>query len=61
MLKTGFVLPKFYDIYPMFGKLRQDLVNTARADSDIVLLPLHADLTEKEVSYIIKSVKEVYA
>lgn len=45
------------DIYPMFGGLRKDLPVTARADQDVVLLPIHADLTEEQVSYIIKKVK----
>lgn len=46
------------DIYPMFGGLRSDLQMTERADQDVVLLPMHADLTEKQVSYIIKKVKD---
>lgn len=46
------------DIYPMFGGFQNDLVITARADKDIVLLPIHADLTEKQVDYIIEKVKE---
>lgn len=44
------------DIYPMFGRLRKDLMMTAAADRDVILLPIHADLTEKQVSYIIKKV-----
>ena len=46
------------DIYPMFGGFRKDLVITAAADKDVVLLPIHADLKEKQVSYIIKKVKD---
>ena len=46
------------DVYPMFGGFRKDLVNTERADQDVILLPIHADLTEKEVSYIIKNVRD---
>lgn len=46
------------DIYPMFGGLRKDLPMTALADSDVVLLPIHADLTEEQVNHIIKTVKE---
>ncbi len=46
------------DIYPMFGPLRKDLVMTAAADKDVVLLPIHADLTEEQVDYIIKNVKD---
>lgn len=45
------------DIYPMFGGLREDLLMTARADKDVILLPIHADLTEEQVSYIIKNVQ----
>lgn len=46
------------DIYPMFGGQRSDLPMTERADQDVVLLPIHTDLTEKQVSYIIKKVKD---
>lgn len=46
------------DIYPMFGEQRSDLPMTALADKDVVLLPIHADLTEKQVDYIIEKVKE---
>jgi perosamine synthetase len=46
------------DIYPIFGGLRSDLPMTARADKDVVLLPIYADLTEDKVSLIIKAVKE---
>lgn len=45
------------DIYPMFGGLRNDLPNTSKSDQDVVLLPLHADLTEDQISNIIKHVK----
>lgn len=47
------------DIYPMFGGLRDDLPVTAQADSDVVLLPMHADLTKKQVDYVIKNVQNV--
>lgn len=46
------------DIYPMFGGFRKDLIYTERADSDVILLPMHSDLTEKQVSYIIKQVQK---
>lgn len=46
------------DIYPMFGGLRSDLPVTAKVDQDVVLLPLHSDLTDRQVSLIIKTVKE---
>lgn len=47
------------DIYPMFGGLRKDLPVTARADKDVVLLPMHADLTQDQVDLIIQKVKDV--
>lgn len=46
------------DVYPMFGGLRKDLPITAKADKDVVLLPIHAELTYEQVSYIIKKVKD---
>ena len=46
------------DIYPIFGELQKDLVMTAAADRDVILLPMHADLTEEQVSYIIRKVKD---
>ena len=46
------------DIYPMFGGFQNDLVITKQVDEDVVLLPIHADLTEKQVDYIIEKVKE---
>ena len=46
------------DIYPIFGGLRKDLTSTARADQDVILLPIHADLTQRQVEHIIKHVKE---
>ncbi|MBI2596905.1 DegT/DnrJ/EryC1/StrS family aminotransferase [Candidatus Daviesbacteria bacterium] len=46
------------DIYPMFGGLRNDLPMTTRVDQDVVLLPMHADLTDKQISYIIQKVKD---
>ncbi|OGH14334.1 MAG: hypothetical protein A2687_01760 [Candidatus Levybacteria bacterium RIFCSPHIGHO2_01_FULL_38_26] len=46
------------DIYPMFGGLRKDLPVLAKADKDVVLLPMHADLTEGQVDYIIQKVRD---
>ncbi|MBU1032022.1 DegT/DnrJ/EryC1/StrS family aminotransferase [Patescibacteria group bacterium] len=46
------------DIYPMFGGQRSDLPITERADQDVVLLPMHTDLTEEQVTYIIKKIKD---
>ena len=42
----------------MFGGFRDYLPMTARADQDVVLLPMHADLTEEQVSYIVRKVKD---
>jgi len=46
------------DIYPMFGGFRKDLLMTAQADQDVALLPIHTDLIEEQVNYIIKKVKD---
>lgn len=45
------------DIYPIFGGLRPDLPMTARADRDVVLLPMHTDLTKDQVNFIIKTIR----
>lgn len=45
------------DIYPMFGGKRTDLPMTALADRDVILLPMHADLTEEQVDLIITTVQ----
>lgn len=61
MLKNNIVVNinnRRNDIYPIFGGLRKDLPMTTRADQDVILLPIHADLTEKQVSFIIEKVKE---
>lgn len=46
------------DIYPMFGGFRKDLTQTARADEDVILLPMHADLTDKQITRVIDAVLE---
>jgi len=45
------------DIYPMFGGMRKDLKQVSRADEDVILLPIHCDLTDAQVNYIIDAVK----
>tara|TARA_Y100000593_G_scaffold95019_1_gene198408 strand:- start:12886 stop:14010 length:1125 start_codon:yes stop_codon:yes gene_type:complete len=45
------------DIYEIFGGLC-DLPNTKRADEDVILLPLHSDLTDAQVQRIIEAVKQ---
>lgn len=46
------------DIYPMFGGVCEDLVELKRADEDVILLPIHADLTDDHVDYIVDIVKK---
>lgn len=46
------------DRYTIFGGERNDLPNTARADADTILLPMHGDLTDQDVDKIIAAVKE---
>lgn len=45
------------DIYPMFGS-KKDFYNLKRVDEDLILLPIHTDLTDSNVDYIIQSIKE---
>ena len=45
------------DVYEMFGGLC-DLPNTQRADEDVILIPLHADLTDDDVTRIIETIRE---
>jgi len=46
------------DKYTVFGGYRKDLPNTDRVDKDMICLPLHYKLTDNDVSYIIKTIKE---
>ena len=46
------------DRYKIFGGLRNDLPNLARADEDTILIPLHCDLSDADVEKIISSIKE---
>lgn len=46
------------DIYPMFGGMREDLTELRRADEDVILLPIHGDLTDSHVEYIVDTVKK---
>ncbi len=47
------------DIYPIFGGKRNDLPNAEKADKDIILLPIHADITNEQLSYIIQKVRSL--
>ena len=46
------------DIYEIFGGLQKDLINLERADNDVILIPLHNDLSELDIHRIIDSIKE---
>jgi len=46
------------DQYKIFGGIRKDLPNLARADEDTILLPIHWDLTDIDISRIIETVKK---
>ncbi|MHC1589223.1 MAG: DegT/DnrJ/EryC1/StrS family aminotransferase [Methermicoccaceae archaeon] len=45
------------DRYSIFGG-EQDLPATKRADEDVILLPIHADLTDEQVERVIRTVWE---
>lgn len=45
------------DRYSIFGGLR-DLPNVEKADNDMILLPIHYDLTDDDVTRVIEAVKE---
>lgn len=44
------------DRYKIFGDGVRDLPNTARAEEDVILIPLHAELTPAQVDTIIEAV-----
>lgn len=46
------------DKYTIFGGIKDYLVNTAKCDEDVILLPCHGDLTEQDVDKIINNIKE---
>jgi dTDP-4-amino-4,6-dideoxygalactose transaminase len=46
------------DKYTIFGGVKDYLVNTAKCDEDVILLPCHGDLTENDVNKIIDSIKQ---
>ena len=45
------------DIYDIFGGMC-DLPNLKKADEDVILLPIHYDLSNSDVSRIIDAVKK---
>lgn len=46
------------DKYRIFGGIREELENTKEVEADIVHIPIHPSLTDQEINYIIKKVKE---
>ena len=46
------------DRYTIFGGLRDDLPNTARADDDVILLPCHSGLSIADLNKIVDKIKE---
>jgi perosamine synthetase len=46
------------DKYTIFGPLRKDLPNTDKANETMICIPLHTKLTDEDVNYIVKSIKE---
>ena len=44
------------DIYSIFGGLRNDLPSTKRVDEDVILIPLHSDLTTSQVEKIVNCI-----
>lgn len=46
------------DRYKVFGTGLQDLPNTARADEDTILIPIHADLSDGDVASVIRAIHE---
>lgn len=45
------------DRYSIFGGGPRDLPNTARADRDTILIPLHADLSDHDVDRVVDAVR----
>jgi perosamine synthetase len=46
------------DKYSIFGGVRKDLVNTKKCDEDVILLPMHTELTKDNIEKIITTVKQ---
>jgi len=46
------------DKYSIFGGMRSDLPNTAKADLDTILLPCHSDLSLDDLNRIVNKIKE---
>jgi len=46
------------DKYSIFGGIRKELENTEKVDKTILHLPIHPSLTDEELEFIIKKIKE---
>jgi len=46
------------DKYKIFGGINKDLINTEKADDDVILLPIHYDLSNSEIDKVITLVKK---
>lgn len=46
------------DKYTVFGGLRKDLPNTERLDETLISIPLHSNLSDEDVDYVVSSIKE---
>jgi dTDP-4-amino-4,6-dideoxygalactose transaminase len=45
------------DVYEIFGGIC-DLPNLKKADEDVILIPIHNDLTDEDVQRIVGTIKE---
>jgi len=61
MKKSNIEVSQLYhrnDKWSIFGPIRKDLLNTERTEKNIMHIPIHQDLTNEDVHYIIKTVKK---
>lgn len=45
------------DLYEIFGGMQKNLKNLEKADKDVILIPIHNDLTETDISRIVENIK----
>jgi|SRR3989344_388303 len=46
------------DIYTIFGPRRKDLPNVDKIDNDMMCIPIHAKLSDEDVTYVIDAIKK---
>ncbi len=46
------------DLYKIFGGIQTDLINVSKADEDVVLIPLHNDLSDSDIDRIISKIQQ---